>query len=575
MTTTSNIGLGSLSTSTSGSSSLGSTLYGVDVDTLIDNLVTARSVPNTLRQDKIDQNTLKLSAYSDLQTKFTTLKTAVDKLSNPSVISGVDDIFDSMQTLSSTNNSVDASDLYGVSVDSSAQAGSHSVVINRIASKDTITGTVSFADTTTTKPLSTSDTLTINGQAIALTSTMTLGQIKDAINNKSSTTNVQASIVQASAGSYYMVLKSSVTGKAITLADGTTGSTLAALGLAQSGKTDTSLSAEVVLDGVTVTRSTNSLNDLIDGVSIELYQADPSTTITMTVSTDLTGIRDAVSSVLQAYNDIVDYVKTQRAVGADGSVGEDQVLFNDNVLQSAYRTLQSIFASGASGTSSGTLQGLAEIGIEMDQNGSLQVKDSTKFEDALLGNLDELKSLFGYSYNESTGLSVVDRPSTVNSDLLGKQITVNVTATDTNGYPTAAEFVVNGVTTAATISSGLIKGAAGTEFEGFVVGYNGGALASGSTYTGTFTPTQGIADQASVFLDSVLDSTSGTLTIAKEQLTDNNTRLQDQITTLTNQMTIYRARLVTQFQAAQNMISALESQKSSITSFMDSLNSSN
>lgn len=574
MTTTSNLGFGSLNTSGSGSTSLGTTLFGVDVTKLVDNLVQARALTNTRRQDKIDSNTEKLSAYATLQTKLEALRTASNPLRTPRVLSGDTNVFNTKQTLTTASGAIAASALVGITAAENAEVGSHTLTINRIASADTIASSVSMPDSTSTVVLTANTTLTLGGANVALTNTMSLTQIRDAINAENANTGVTASIVQASATSYRMVLKSDDMGKAITLTDDLGGAGLAELGLAASGATDTSLSAELVIDGVTALRATNSVSDLIEGLSLELFQSDAGKPMTIQVSNNLTGISDAVTSFVTAYNDFVDFVKSQRVVGSDGTVGEDQVLFNDNLLQTNYRNLQGILSVGANGISAGALKTLNDVGIELGSDGKLTVEDSTKFEDALLNNLDEVKNLFGFGSDASPGLSVVDRPDFIPTALLGKTVTVNVTATDVDGTPTAASFTVDGNTVAAVITNGFIRGADGTDLEDFRIGYEGGVV-GGTPYTGTFTPTQGIADQIAGALENVLDPQSGDIKNTTSTLTDTNTRLKDQIDTLTKQLEIYRARMLSQFQAAQNIISALESAQNSIKSYTDSLNSNN
>lgn len=574
MTTTSNIGLGSLSTSTTGSATLGTTLFGVDVDKLIDGLVEARSVPNLLRQDRIDANTAKLSAYSSLQGLLTTLQSTANTLRNPSTISGDTDAFDAKQTLSRASGTIAASDLYGVSASSSATVGSYALTINRVAKADTISGTVAIPDTDSTVLLAANGNLTLNGETIALTNVMNLSDIRDAINDKKADTGVTASIVQAGASDYRLVLKGSETGKAITLADDQAGAITTALGIATSGATDTTLSAEVVLDGVTITSKTNSLNDLIAGVSIELYQADPGKPVNLTVDYDLSGISESVSAFLAAYNDVVAFVKEQRAVGSDGSISDKQVLFSDSLLQSTYRSLQGIIGGGALGISAGNIKLLDDVGITLSSDGTLSVEDASKFEDALLENFEQVRALFGFSDQASSGITLLDRPDTLPTALVGKAVTLRVTATDGSGKPTAAEFELDGVVTAATVSGGFIRGAEDTAYEGLVIGYTGGVV-GGTPYTGTFTLSQGVADQVAAAMEKVLDADTGSLQEAKDQLTDANTRMEDQNTRLTSQLDLYRSRLSLQFQAAQEVISMLENQKSSITSYMDSLNSGN
>lgn len=574
MTSTSNIGLGSLSTSSTGSTSLGSTLFGIDINSLVDNLVEARSIPNTQRDVKITENTAKIAAYSEFSSLLTTLKTAADGLRNPRVTSGTADLFEAKQTTSRASGSIEASSLYGVSATSSALTGTYSITINRIASTDTVSGTAGKADTGTTAAMTADGSLNINGTAIILTSTMTLTQVKDAINAQTGTTKVRAEIVQAGTSDYRIVLKATTTGDAIDVST-SDASVLTDLGLANSGKTDSDLSASIILDGVTVTRTSNSITDLISGVSLELYQADVGKPITLTIDNDLSSISDSISAFLAAYNDVANYVKDQRAVGSDGSVGEDQLLYNDNLLVSTYRGLQNALGIGATGIDSGNLKNLRDIGIDLTSDGLLEVMDESLFEDALLTKFDQVRSLFGFGDTATAGLEVVDRPDNINSALLGTSITVKVLSTDSNGLPTAAEFVVGSTTYSATISNGFIRGATGTPLEGFTIGYTGGVLTSPATYTGTFTPTQGIADQVSALLEPIVNTTTGTIKQASDALTDKNTKLQEQSDKLSDQLELYRDRLLLQFQAAQSAISALESQKNSIASYVDSLNGSN
>ena len=572
MTTTSNISFGSVTTNSSGSSTLGTTMFGVDVDELVTALVDAKKITNTKREDKITANTAVITAYSTLQTKLKALQTAADVLSNPRVTSSTTDAFDTKTTLSRESGSIAAASLYGVSTDSSAVAGSYSLTINRIASTDSITASTVFTDTGTSHPVTTNGDLILNGTTVSLTSSMTLTQIKDTINDLAGATKVRASVVQAGTNNYQLVLKSTETGNAIDLTGSTT-SVLTDLGVAASGATDTSLSAEVILDGVTAYRSTNSISDLIPGLSFQLYQADSGKPVTLTVDNDLSTISDKVAAFITAYNDIVTYVKEQRKTSSDGTVGEDQVLHNDNLLLAVYRKVQSIFGSGAAGVDSGALKSLGDVGIDLSSDGTLSVTDDNKFEDALLSNLDQVRDLFGFNGNASSGLSVVDRPNDIPASVMGQTVTVRVTATDANGLPTAAEFEVNGTVSAATISNGFIKGAEGSIFEGFTVGYTGGVVVSGTPFEGTIKPTQGIAEQIMAALDPVLEETTGSLAQASTSLTDTNTRLQTQIDDYADQLELYRARLLAQFQAAQEAISALESAKNSIVSYMDSLNS--
>jgi len=571
----SSISFGGVSTDSSGTSKLGTTLFGVDVDKLVENLVAARGLANDRRQVQIDSNTTKLSALSTFQGLLTTLQSAAGILRNPVVTSGNADVFDSRQVLATESGTIDAANLFGASITDNATLGNYSLTINRVATADTITSSTNFANADTLQPVTADGNLTLNGTDIALTTGMTLNQIRDAINGKTTDTGVRASVVKVTDNSYKLVLKATDTGDAITIADNLTGSLMGELGLAASGATDTSLSAELVLDGTTLYRADNSVTDVIPGVSLELYQADAGKPVRISVDNNLTAMSTAINNFVDAYNTVIAYIADQRAVTSTGEVGEDQVLYNDAFLTTTYRSLQSLLGEGAQGVDVGALKTLRDIGIEIDSSNMLTVADTSKLEDALLNDLDGVRALFGFSAEETAGLSLVDRPGSINSSLYGKEVTVRITATDSNGVPTAGEFEVDGQIVAATISNGFLKGASGTVLEGFTVGYDGGALTVGNTYTGSFKISQGLADRIGAMLDGSLDGENATLQLAKNQLTDTSDRLQTQIDDLNGQLEIYRNRLILQFQAAQEAISVLESFQSSIQSQVDSWNASN
>lgn len=567
------IGFGGLNTS-GGSASLGTTLFGVNIDELVDNLVEARGLANIRRQDKIDANTAKLSAYSSLQGLLNTLKSSASALRNPVVTTGSSDIFDARQVLSTASGTIPAASLFGASTTDNATIGSYQFTINRIAKADTITATATPVDADTTAATVDGGVLILNDVNITIDAGATLNDIRDAINAKKTDSGVSASVVKVTDNQYKLVLKASATGDAITLSDNVGNTLLTELGLAASGATDQSLSAELVLDGTTVYRKTNSVNDLIPGASLELFQADAGHPVTVSVDNNLPAMSEAISTFMDAYNAVVDFVSAQRAVDANGVIGEDQVLFSDSFMSSTYRALQGFLAEGAHGVASGTLKSLRDIGIEIGSDNKLSVNDNNKLEDALINNLDEVKALFGFSASESLGLTVVDRPDSIAADLLGKTVTVRVTATDAQGLPTAASFEVDGNTIAATISNGFIKGAAGTILEGYTVGYDGGVITS-TPYEGTFTPTQGIADNFGGLLDAALDPLEGDLKRITDQVSAANTTLNKQITDLNGQLELYRNRLLLQFQAAQQAIAVLEGFQNSIQAQVDSWNAQN
>ncbi len=157
-----------------------------------------------------------------------------------------------------------------------------------------------------------------------------------AINDETDTSGVQASVLKVSDGSYMLVLSTSETGQTIELTD--------ADGVAQSlgivdgtGAFTTELQAAqnaiVTIDGVTVESSSNTIEDVLTGIDINLYAATPGATITVEIEPDYASVREAIEAFVSAYNTYREFALANQTVGSDGTIPDTAVLFGDSILR--------------------------------------------------------------------------------------------------------------------------------------------------------------------------------------------------------------------------------------------------
>jgi len=66
--------------------------------------------------------------------------------------------------------------------------------------------------------------------------------------------------------------------------------------------------AQITLDGVTITRSTNQITDVITGVTLNLLDSDDTAQITLNIDRDYDGIKSKISDFVSAYNDVTTYI---------------------------------------------------------------------------------------------------------------------------------------------------------------------------------------------------------------------------------------------------------------------------
>ncbi|TDJ45107.1 MAG: hypothetical protein E2O52_07175 [Gammaproteobacteria bacterium] len=211
---------------------------GIDAKGIVDNIILAKRIPIDSIETRIDLNTEKIAALGELRTLLGALKDSLAKLRGTMTVGSTSDIFAAKQAFATTSRTDGATpsaaaNLVGVSVTNAATSGSHTIEVLRAATAHKVASN-GFTSQTTALSLAGSFELTGNDGSATITvaSTDTLQDIRDRINNAntgSSATGVSASIVQASATDFILVLTSDDTGVDMVITD--TGSVLSGLGI--------------------------------------------------------------------------------------------------------------------------------------------------------------------------------------------------------------------------------------------------------------------------------------------------------------------------------------------------------
>lgn len=145
--------------------------------------------------------------------------------------------------------------------------------------------------------------------------------------------------------------------------------------------------ATLRVDGVTVTRGGNTVSDVIAGVTLTLQAAEPGTEIDVNVTRDDDATVDAVKALATAYNDVVNFVGAQTALGTP--------LASNGTLRSTRAQLTNVLLTDLVGLPPGSAYGRATLaGVSLSKTGMLEV-DETALRAALATNASDVKSLFG------------------------------------------------------------------------------------------------------------------------------------------------------------------------------------
>jgi len=204
------------------------------------------------------------------------------------------------------------------------------------------------------------------------------------------------------------------------------------------------LDASIVVDGVTVTDSSNTITDVIAGVTLNLVGEDGAaedTTITVKVERDLGAVKSKITDMKDAFNTIMDYINTQFTYD-DENEEVGGILFGDGTLSSVKSELISTVTKQITGLPSG-YDYLSLIGITLDLTDTVEGKydnmnlaiDDDKLTDALETNFNDVRNLFiAYGSGSSPNLTYV----THTSDTQGGSYTVDITTAATQGTTTGS-----------------------------------------------------------------------------------------------------------------------------------------
>jgi len=150
--------------------------------------------------------------------------------------------------------------------------------------------------------------------------------------------------------------------------------------------------AVIELDNATIVKSTNTITDAIQGVTMNLLEADTSSTLTLTVSSNSDSAKSAIDDFVESYNDLFEFINDQ--LSYDPDTDEAKPLLGDPTLLEIRRRIADTITGTIPGLSTSSYTNLSQIGITSDyKTGQLSVDDA-KLSSALSTNPDAVAKLF-------------------------------------------------------------------------------------------------------------------------------------------------------------------------------------
>jgi len=229
-----------------------------------------------------------------------------------------------------------------------------------------------------------------------------------------------------------------------------------------SGDVQSGQDASLTVDGVSVTRDSNSITDILSGVTLNLHQADSLSSVNISVNRDYSAIEDKVENFIAKYNDIAEFINQQFTYNEDTETAG--TLFGDSTLISVQSEIRNMISNRITGLPQ-DLRSLAQIGIDSDRNGILSLS-SSKFEEIIQEDFDGVVKLFAATGETTdTDFSYITHSKDTNPGSYGVSITqaaiqASVTGT-TNLYTGISDSEIltftdqsTGQTSSVSLSSG-------------------------------------------------------------------------------------------------------------------------
>lgn len=337
----------------------------------------------------------------------------------------------------------------------------------------------------------------ITHSVTVLNATDTIYDVRDYINTQLNGKSIRADVIKNANGEF-LTVSSIKTGKkdlrvSFNNSNGTNG--------ANAEDHADGIDAEVVIGGVVAPSTSNTIKDIVQGVTIELKKPNDvldlvakTKNLTINVTADGNSVANNFSKLIDAYNDLIEFSEAQNkkiTVNGASVPAEGAYLANSPALKQAMmlaKTITNIVPGAPASTRS-----LSDIGIGIAKapDGSLkgtklEVLDLTKLTYALENKLDDIKKLFQKNavitntIGTAASLTFIPQVSKVPAELSGTTIKINE---DVAGNVTFT--LPGGAPQPAILNADIISFPAGSALEGVVFTYSGRLAATAQDFNVT------------------------------------------------------------------------------------------
>lgn len=531
---------------------------GFDSASLVQKLIALQARPMDLKLAQLQAKETELQTFQDLRTELQTFQSMLNGI-------GTADRFN--QTTADFTVTAGTGNVVNVATSSSASVGTHDITVNALAQETTLLSDTGYASVNDVVPSGmggggTTYHIEINaGGALTLVNlnaTDTVQDVVDAIN--ASGADVTASAINDGSGvnPIKIVIQGNQAGTANAVSAfqfRNPGGGAAQVNEGTFTAVQAAADTSVTVDGITYSRSTNVITDIIPGVTLNIESLGSGT---LTISTDNTAITGNIQDFVDAFNKLTGFIDKQTEFNPETFA--TGILFGNSSVQRLESNLRRIATGQVTGTG-GTFEFMSQIGITTQNDGKLSL-DEVKLDAALTTDLDSVVSLFTSSGSATdANVTFVGYTDNTVAGTYDVQVVGGVPQLRPAGAGTFVDAVNNG---------SYFTGAVGTDAEG--LSFSMASLVDASY--GTITLSIGVIPRLNQEISVLLDSSQqGPLTSELDSITESIDDLNETLLRMDDRLELFERNIRQQFVNLEIILGRLDAQRNAFQQALQNLGS--
>ena len=537
---------------------------GINTTELIKALVDADTAPQKENLDNLEEKTKdKISTFGILKSNLLDFKNILKDIESQQEYGFVGNSSDTTVATLTASGSKAGSDINS-SLTVTTLASRHTLTGPSLASPSSTVGqrniTINFGTWSADPTAGGGQSFTSNGQSqisVSATASTTLTDLRDAINNAATdsdndgTKDVLASIIYD--GSNYMLMLKSESGASnemkVTDSHATPAYAYDTTDGAQLTQRVAGVNSAFTVDGISMSRTSNSVDDLFDGFTLDLKKTT-SSAVRISSSVDLEGVSALLSGYVDTYNQVI---LNLTAMGANDPVDpeNDGALIGDSTLREIRSELREMSSTAIKGYEGGPYY-LSYLGVSTNRDGTLAF-DKGQMETQFKSKPETVRAFFTNNY------------ATSNSN-------ITIAAFDfTNTKPGTYAFATDGSSThtiggVSATKSGDNYSVTSGDPQGLTIAVaNGSGVTSGTIYYGKSFINQ-VVDKLDNYLsfNSILDQRVDNLNDTLSTVAEKRSSLEARIESITQRYARQYSAMestIASFQETGNMLTAMLEKK--------------